>query len=84
MGDMTLEQIKAAVGDSIVVLDLIPATHFLEHFSLQDCLDFAKRIMDMFTPRLILGVSDEISGVGKIERIEAISELVDELYGLAE
>jgi hypothetical protein len=84
MGDMTLEEIKAAVGDKLVVLDLIPTTLFLEHYSLQQCLDFTKRIMEMFTPRLILGVSDEISGVGKIERIEAISELVDELYGLAD
>ncbi len=84
MGDMTLEEIKAAVGDNIVVLDLIPATHFLPHYSLQDCLDFAKRVMDLFTPRLILGVSDELSGVGDIRRIEAISELVDREYGLAE
>lgn len=84
MGDMTLEEIKAAVGDNIVTLDLIPATHFLAHFSLEECLEFAKRVMDMFTPRLILGVSDEISGVGQIERIEAISELVDERYGLAD
>lgn len=84
MGDMTLEEIKAAVGDNIVVLDLIPVTHFLEHYSLQECLDFTKRIMDMFVPRLILGVSDEISGVGDINRIEAISELVDKEYGLAE
>jgi hypothetical protein len=84
MGDMTLEEIKAAVGDKLVVLDLIPTTLFLEHYSMQQCLDFTKRIMEMFTPRLILGVSDEISGVGKIERIEAISELVDDLYGLAD
>jgi len=80
--DMTLEEIKAAVGDSVVVLDLIPTTHFLPHFSLQECLDFTKRVMDMFTPRLVLGVSDEISGAGDIARIEAISELVDKLYGL--
>jgi len=82
MGDMTLEEIKAAVGDNLVVLDLIPATHFLPHYSLQECLDFARRVMDLFTPRLILGVSDEISGVGDIRRIEAISELVDREYGL--
>ncbi|NLO73447.1 MAG: hypothetical protein GX100_04965 [candidate division WS1 bacterium] len=82
MGDMTLEEIKAAVGENIVALDLIPTTHFLEHFSLEECLEFAQRVMEMFTPRLILGVSDEISGVGQIQRIEAISELVDKLYGL--
>jgi hypothetical protein len=38
----------------------------------------------MFAPRLILGVSDEISQVGEIEKIEAVTELVDDICGLAE
>lgn len=84
MGDMTLEEIKAAVGDRVVCLDLLPAIHFLTHFSRQECLDFARRVMDMFAPRLILGISDEISQVGEIEKVEAITELVDEVCGLAE
>ncbi len=84
MGDITLEEIKAAVGDKIVCLDLLPAIHFLEHYSLSECLDFAKRVMDMFAPRLILGVSDEISASGQIEKIEAITELVRDTCGLAE
>jgi hypothetical protein len=84
MGDMKLEEIKAAVGDSIVCLDLVPATHFLPHFTTEDCLEIARQVIDMFAPRLILGVSDEISQAGDIERIEAISELVDEVCGLAD
>jgi hypothetical protein len=84
MGDMTLEQIKAAVGDRIVCLDLLPAIHFLSHFSMRQCLDFTKRVMDMFAPRLILGISDEISQVGEIEKVEAITELVDDYCGLAD
>ena len=84
MGDMTLEQIKAAVGDSIVCLDLLPAIHFLSHYSMQECLDFTRRAIEMFAPRLILGISDEISQVGEIEKIEAITELVDKVCGLAE
>lgn len=83
MGDMTLEQIKQAVGDRVVCLDLIPAIHFLSHYSMQDCLDFTRRVVDMFAPRLILGVSDEISQVGDIARIEAVGELVDRICGLA-
>jgi hypothetical protein len=41
-------------------------------------------VIDMFAPRLILGVSDEISQVGEIEKIEAVTELVDDICGLAE
>lgn len=36
----------------------------------------------MFAPKLILGISDEISQIGQIEKVEAISELVDEICGL--
>lgn len=84
MGDMTLEEIKEAVKDNFVVLDLIPAIHFLSSYSTKEVLEFTKKVIDMFAPRLILGVSDEISQVGQIEKIEAISKLVDDVCGLAD
>jgi len=84
MGDMTLEQIKEAVGDKIVVLDLLPAIDFLPNHPVQELLEFARRVIDMFAPRLILGISDEISQVGEIQRVEAISRLVDDVCGLAD
>lgn len=84
MCDMTLEDIKQAVGNKLVCLDLIPAIFFLEEWNTREVLEFTRRVIDMFAPRLILGISDEISQVGQIEKVEAISELVDRLCGLAE
>jgi len=84
MGDMTLEDIKAAVRDKMVVLDLLPTILFLPQYTLEETLEFARRTIDMFAPRLILGISDEISQVGQIEKVEAISELVSDTCGLAE
>ena len=84
MGDMTLEMIKRAVGDRMVVLDLLPVIDFLPNKPLGEMLDFARRAIDTFAPRLILGVSDEISPPGEIERIEAVTRLVDEACGLAD
>lgn len=84
MGDMTLEQIKDAVKDKMVVLDLIRAIDFLPNFPMSEMLEFTKRIIDMFAPKLILGISDEISQVGEIEKVEAVSELVDKICGLAD
>ena len=84
MGDMTLEMIKDAVGDEMVVLDLLPAIDFLPGRPVGELLEFARRAIDMFAPRLILGISDEISQVGEIEKVEAVSELVDDICGLAE
>ncbi len=83
MGDMTLEEIKDAVGDEMVVLDLVPAIHFLEQYDTEEVLAFTRRVIEMFAPRLVLGISDEISQVGQIEKVEAISQLVDETCGLA-
>ena len=84
MGDMTIEQIKAAVGDRMVVLDLLPAIHFLSSYTTDEVVEFARRVIDMFAPKLILGISDEISQVGQIEKVEAVSRLVDEVCGLAD
>ena len=84
MGDITLEEIKAAVGERLVCLDLLPAIHFLDQYRLREVLDFARRAIDLFAPRLVLGISDEISQVGEIEKVEAISELVEGICGLAD
>ena len=84
MGDMTLPMVKEAVGDELIVLDMIPVIFFLPSYPFQDLMDFTKKVIDMFAPRLILGVSDELSQPGEIERIEAISELIDRTCGLAE
>lgn len=84
MGDITLEQIKDAVGDKMVVLDLLPVIDFLANASLNSLLEFTRRVIDMFAPKLILGISDELSPVGRIEKVEAVSELVNEICGLAE
>ena len=78
----TLEEIKEAVGDKMVVLDLLRAIDFLPNFPTAELLEFARKAIDMFAPRLILGISDEISELGEIEKVEAVSELVDKICGL--
>ena len=78
MGDMTLKEIKEAVKENIVVSDLIPVILFLQSYSVKEVVEYARRVIDMFAPRLILGISDELSAVGQIEKVEAISELVNE------
>lgn len=80
-GDITLEEIKAAVGDDIICLDLIPAIMFMEQYTLDEVLEFTRKAIDLFAPKLILGISDEISQVGQIEKVEAITALVAARYG---
>lgn len=84
MGDMSLEEIKESVEDRMVVLDLLPVIDFLPNHPLKDLLEFTRKVIDMFAPKLILGISDEISQIGQIEKVEAISKLVDEICGLVD
>jgi len=50
MGDMTLEEIKEAVEDKMVVLDLLPVIDFLPNYPLKELLEFSRRVIDMFAP----------------------------------
>jgi len=77
-GDVTLEEIKEALGDR-VLLDGIPALYFLPSFSMETLIEGVKRIVELFYPRLVLGISDEMPPDGDIERARLVGELVQEL-----
>ena len=74
-GDVTLEQMRDALGDRIM-LDGIPCTDFLTTEPLQSLTDNTHKCIDYFAPNLVLGISDEISPVGDIERVRLVSEIV--------
>ncbi|GAG52022.1 unnamed protein product, partial [marine sediment metagenome] len=76
-GDVTLEELREAMGDTIL-LDGIPAILFLPQYSYQELGEFAKKLIDLFSPNLILGISDEISPVGDIERVRFVSKVVED------
>ncbi len=58
-GDVTIEQIADAIGNH-VLLDGIPATSFMKHFSEEAFVKGVEDIIELFSPNLILGVSDEL------------------------
>jgi hypothetical protein len=77
-GDVTLEEIKTALGDNMWLLDGIPAVFFDHTYSTQELIDCVHRLIDLFAPRLLLGISDEISSNGDIERIKTVTAIVNE------
>jgi len=77
-GDVTLEEVKDALGDEMFLLDGIPAVYFDETFSEHTLVECAHKIIDLFAPRLVLGISDEISSTGDIERVRTVGRIVDE------
>ena len=74
-GDITPEELKDALGDTIL-LDGIPAVLFLPEYPTEELEEFAVGILELFSPNLILGVSDELPPPGDIEKIRAVSKLV--------
>ena len=76
-GDVSLQEIKSFLGDDIFLIDGIPAIYFDETFSEHILIECTGQIIDMFAPKLILGISDEISSSGDIERIRLVGDIVD-------
>ncbi|KPK80515.1 MAG: hypothetical protein AMJ81_11960 [Phycisphaerae bacterium SM23_33] len=58
-GDVTLEEIKEHIGEKILV-DGIPAVLFLEHHPFEQLQQCVQRVVELFHPRLVLGISDEL------------------------
>jgi hypothetical protein len=80
-GDVTLEEIKAALGD-LVLLDGIPALYFvpmLYSYSVDELVACVQKLVELFYPRLVLGISDEIPPDADIERVRLIGQLVRDL-----
>ena len=77
-GDVTLEEVKEALGDKLFLLDGIPAVYFDETYSPDVLADCTREIIRLFAPRLILGISDEMSYTGDIERVRLVGQIVDE------
>jgi hypothetical protein len=64
-GDVTLEEMKEHIGEKIL-LDGIPAVYFLPTFSREELMQCVEKVVALFHPNLILGVSDEVpEGAGE-------------------
>lgn len=77
-GDVTLDQVKAGLGDEMVLIDGIPAVYFDHTYPVETLVACTHRLIEMFAPKLVLGISDEISSTGDIERIRVVGDIVDE------
>lgn len=76
-GDVTIEEIKKHLGDKVGLIDGIAATLFNETYPLKALEEQALKLIDLFAGKLILGISDEMSSIGNIDRVKFITELVE-------
>ncbi len=75
-GDVTLEELKDTLGDEIILLDGLPAILFLPAYSTKDLEEFTYKLLNLFSPRLILGISDELPPLGDIQKVRLVSQIV--------
>jgi hypothetical protein len=74
-GNVTVEELKEALGDKILI-DGIPATHFLSPISDEELRRFVMRLLDVFSPSIIVGISDMLPPDGSIEKVRMVGEIV--------
>jgi len=75
-GDVSLDEMAEHIGDK-VLLDGIPAVLFLPTYPERQFRQCVERIVELFHPRLVLGISDELpEGVDElgIDRVRWVSE----------
>ena len=76
-GDVTLEEMKEAIGDK-VLLDGIPAVLFMDTYTRDELIETTEKVIRLFSPRLVLGVSDEVpegTGPEAMERVRLVAEV---------
>ena len=75
-GDVTLEEMREHIGDK-VLLDGIPAVLFLDHHPREELQACTENLVDLFHPRLVLGISDELPEAGGEESFERLRWVAD-------
>ncbi|MEZ0537460.1 uroporphyrinogen decarboxylase family protein [Caldicellulosiruptoraceae bacterium PP1] len=77
-GDVTLYEVKDALGDDIFLIDGIAAILFTDTYPIEELEKQTRKVIELFAPKLILGISDEMPSFGDIERIRFVGKIVDE------
>lgn len=77
-GDVTIPEMKEALGDEVFLMDGIPAILFEEQYPIEMLEEQVRLLIELFAPKLILGISDEISSLGTLKRVAHVGKMVDD------
>jgi hypothetical protein len=76
-GDVTIKEMKEGMGD-MFLRDGIPAVYMCPWTPIETLKTQVRELIDVFYPRLILGISDILPANGEIERVKLVKEMVEE------
>ena len=74
-GNVTLGELREGLRGRVLV-DGIPATHFLPLVGDEELEAFVYRLLDLFKPGIIVGISDMLSPDGSIEKVRLVGDIV--------
>ena len=74
-GNVTLEELKDGLGN-MTLCDGIPATHFLREVTSEELKGFVYRLLELFSPNLIVGISDMMPPDGQIDKVRMVGGIV--------
>ena len=77
-GDVTVEQVKEALGDEIFLIDGLAAVLFSDLYPLEDLKHQTRQLLEQFEGQLVLGISDEFPSDGNLDRILTVRDMVEE------
>ena len=76
-GDVTIEEVKEALGDEIVLIDGLAALLFQARYPVEQLEAAVRRTIELFAGQLVLGISDEMPSDGQIERVKLVTDMVN-------
>ncbi|MGQ4872665.1 MAG: uroporphyrinogen decarboxylase family protein [Promethearchaeia archaeon] len=74
-GDVSLEELRDAIGNKIY-LDGLPSVLFLPQYRLDYIKKFTLNLLELFSPKLIVGISDEMPPNGDMRKLEIVADIV--------
>jgi len=77
-GDVTVEEMKAALGNDLFLVDGIAALLFSPFYPEAQLIAQTKQVLELFEGQLVLGISDELPSDGLLERVALVNEMVNE------
>jgi len=74
-GNVTLEELKKGL-EGMILVDGIPAILFLPYVKDEVLKAFVHRLLDLFAPHIIVGISDMLPANGDIEKVRMVGEII--------
>lgn len=81
VGDVDVADIRALVGDELIILGGLPGAMFAPPFTAEEMADHVRRIIRHHKDRgrFIFGVADQVPPNGDLALVRLVSEMVEEL-----